>query len=279
MTGFFDSLRSRSTFFRILGDAGFSRQPLRTRMGIVVADATGWIVGAGKPVPLSSMGFDGATLEEHKACALVVCTEELLQATGSAAEAAFGRALRGAVANVVDRHFLDLIGQGITPQAGTASPDADIKTLLDTVNTTGSGSLYWIMTPSLANLLVSLRGAAGTRVFPDMTPLGGSIVGLPALVTTEARAAAGSPATDALWLIDASQIVADATGIEVDMSREATIEMDDAPGMDAVAPTGPTGPLVSLWQQNCAAMMAKVWFGARRLRSNAIAVLEGVNWS
>ena len=230
-------------------------------------------------VPLGSMNFASGALEPAKACALIVVTEELLRSAAPGAEGAFGRELRGAVADCVDREFFDIIGRSVTAESATGNADADVKTLLDLVNVTGNGALYFVMRPALANRMATLRaGPGGGLAFPDMTPTGGTIVGVPALVSTQTPAAAGSPTTDSLWLIDASGIAANAETIEVSMSRQASVEMDSAPGQDAVNPDAPTAPVVSLWQANSVGIMASVWFGAEVVRSGSVAVLEGVSW-
>jgi hypothetical protein len=274
--GFYESLRSRSAFFRLLGDGSFSRVPMQTRVGISTTNATGWIVGAGKPVPLTRLNIAPGAMDPIKAASLMVVTEELLEAAGPAAEALFGRELRGAVADVVDREFFSIIGQGITPQTATANPLTDLQTLLDLVNATSGGRLYWLMSPKTANIVATQLTAGNALMFPNMTPTGGTLVGLPVVVSTQLPAAAGSPVTNSLWLIDGTGIAADAEGVEVEMSRESTVQMEDAPTQDAVAGTGST--VVSLWQTNSVGLLAKVYFAALRLRTNAVAVLEGIAW-
>jgi hypothetical protein len=202
-----------------------------------------------------------------------------LAATGAGAEAAFNRELRGGVADVVDSHFFELIGQGLTPQTASAASDADLQAMLDVVNTTGSGKLYWAMRPAMANRMSTMLTAGNIQAFPTMTPVGGTLAGLPAVVSTQVPAVSGSPVSNSLWLIDASGIAADSTEIEVRMSRQAAVQMDTAPTGDAVNPVGlGSTTLVSLWQQNLTAILAEVRFAALRYRANAVAVLEGVAW-
>jgi Phage capsid family len=277
--GFFTSLRSRSVFFRLLGDGAFARAPMRTTLTFAVSNASGYIVGAGKPKPLSRLDLSAANLEPIRAVAQIVVSEELLRDAGPASEAAFGRELRGAVADTVDAEFFNIIGQNITPTAATANADADLQNVLDDVNTTASGRLYWAMVPSMANRLSTMLTAGNVPMFPTMTPTGGTLAGLPALISTQVPAAAGSPVANSLWLINAEGIAADAADIEVRMSREAVVEMEDAPAGDAVMAEGlGTTSLVSLWQQNLAAILAEVRFAAFRYRSNAVAAIEGIVW-
>jgi HK97 family phage major capsid protein len=279
VNGFFESLRGRSAFFAMLQSGALSRTPLKVRFNIATTAVGGAVVAPGRAGPLSSMNFATDTLEPAKAVASVVVTEELLTSAAPSAEAAFGRELRGAVADVVDQHFFDLIGQAVTAESATAGPLADILTLLNLVNTTGNGALYFVMTPSLANTMSTLLGGPGAgRLFTEMTPQGGAICGVPALVSTQVPAAAGSPTQNSLWLIDASGIVANADTIEVSMSRQSLVEMSNPAAQNASGPTAATGPLVSLWQTNSVGIKASVWFGASVVRSNAVAVLQGISW-
>jgi hypothetical protein len=197
---FLDSLRSRSAFLAMLPN--FVRVPLNTVVVIATADATGWIVGAGKPVPLSKLALANATIEPTKCCALVCTTQELLRDASPGAESAFNRALRGAVADVVDRTALSTLAAGILPSTATANPMSDLLGLLNVVNLTAGGTLMWVMTPSVANRASTKLNSNGDQTFPSMTPMGGTMLGLPAYVTT-AMPRAGSPeSVDTLMLVD-----------------------------------------------------------------------------
>lgn len=156
---------------------------------------------------------------------MIVVTEELLRSTAPGAEASFGKHLRAAVAATLDSDFLATVAAGATVTLATASPMADLRNLLNTVNTAGAAHRpYWIMVPTDANLMSTLTWANGGRLFPEMTPTGGTILGLPAVVTTGAFNVGGSPAVDSLMLIDGAGIAADLGGVQIDMGRHATAD-------------------------------------------------------
>ena len=204
-------------------------------------------------------------------------SDELLAATVPGAEASFGRELRGAVADVVDETFLATAATGIVPVLATASPDGGSARPAQQREPDRRRPALLADAPDRRQPRGTLLATNGNQLFPGMTPLGGEMLGLPALVSRSVPNVGGSPATDSLLLVDAAQIAADSAAIELDMSSQAALAMDSAPGMNALIGTGAS--TVSLFQSNCTALMAKVWFAAARLRTAAVAVLDGIAWS
>ncbi len=93
VAAFVDSLRTASIYFRLLSDNGFVRVPLQRRVAITTATASGWIVGEGKPVPLSRLSLQNQLLQPHRAAALIVVTDELVGDVSAAGQALFVREL------------------------------------------------------------------------------------------------------------------------------------------------------------------------------------------
>lgn len=274
--GFMDLLRSRSVFFRLLRDGALVRVPLRTRLGVITADATGWVVGAGAAVPVSRMGLAAPTLDPVKAAAIAVLTDEMVASPGS--EGLITRALRGAVADAVDGQFLAMIVDGASPSSTPSAASsgntaaaalADLRGLLAVVNTTGNGALYWVASPDVANRAATLAGDGGLT-FPGMTALGGEMLGLPALVSNQVD-------EGSLFLIDASGIAGDSETITLDASSDTTVEMLDE-SLQQNALTGAGTTMVSMFETNSVAFKAVAWFGAERFRDGAVAILTDIAW-
>jgi len=264
---FIGSLRSRSIFYSML-ENGIVRVPLRTRVGITTASATGWILGAGKPTPLSSIGLSRGMLNPTKAVALAVMSSELIEASGPAAMALIRRELEGAVADVVDTEFLSLIVDTSTEQIESSGTDAeamraDIQELLDAVHTTAGGRIYFAVGPLVAN------GAATLDPHGMMGPEGGTLFNVPTIVS-----AAVPPGF--VYAIDGASIIGDAETIVLDASGEADVEMEDEPTNDSSVPTGSS--MTSMWQTNSVALKATAYFAAERKRTDAVAVLTDVAW-
>jgi HK97 family phage major capsid protein len=265
---FVDGLRSRSLLARLLVD-GATRVPLRTRVAAVTANASTWITGEGNPIPVGMMSLAGPALEGRRAAGLLVVTSELLRSTSPAGRALLDNALRGAVADAIDASFVGIITDGLTPisATGTTAADAlaDLRALLDLVNVAAAGSLYWLLSPDTANRAATLATSGGDLVFAGLSPLGGELLNLPAMVSSAVPAGT-------LVLVDASGIAAEIEAVTVALADQASIQMDTAPS----SPLGASTVMRSLWQENKVALLARAFFGAEVIRAGAIAVLEDV---
>jgi HK97 family phage major capsid protein len=126
----------------------------------------------------------------------------------------------------------------------------------------------WLMSDSNAfGLAVSLNGL-GNPLFPGMTAQGGTLYGMPVVVsnTMSTRVA----------LVHAPSIfVADEGGVRIDVSREASIQMDSAP----TDPADATTVLVSLWQKNLIGLKAERFITWIKARSTAVTYLTAVAWT
>ncbi|EJH5164042.1 phage major capsid protein, partial [Escherichia coli O145:H28] len=127
----------------------------------------------------------------------------------------------------------------------------------------------WLMSSTNALALSMRKNALGQKEYPDMTLLGGTFQGLPVIVSQYVG--------DQLVLVNAPDIyLADDGGVAVDMSREASLEMQSEPGGDSTTPS--PVELVSMFQTGSVAIRAERWINWRRRRTAAVAVITGVNY-
>jgi len=269
-----DSMRTRSAFYRILNDNGFTRLPVRTRVGITVSPVTGAVRGEGNAVPVSPIQLSNVTLQPVNASSLIVVTDELIRNISAAGQAALSRALMGAVSDAVDGAWLDAIvstGTTSNPSGGGTAVDAksDLRTALLAVNSVGMAKPYWISSVDVAKKASTLTDTAGLDAFPAMSATGGEMANLPAIVSS------GVPAGE-LYLVDASGIAADGGPVTVRASSQADVLMDSAPTMDSDTPTG--AQMTSMFQSNSTALLANAWIAAQVLRDDAVAVITGIDW-
>lgn len=260
------ALRSRSAF-----DAMFANSltPLNTRLLIATA-ISGGLVAEGAAVKVGgTISVTGAGLVPLKVQALVATTAESW-ALPTAAPLIQG-ALLNALASATDSVFLSAIAALVvgaaTASAGTspANVQTDLKTLLDIVSTTGAGRPFLVVLPTAANSL-STMNVGGQPAFPDMTPLGGTVAGVPVLVTTELAAATA-------LLLDADGISAGTGNVNLSTSTHGTLEMSDAPANDSTTPAA--AELVSMWQTNTVAALIGRDIGFEMQRVTAAALLTG----
>lgn len=298
---FVEYLRPRT----IIGQFGqgnipsMNRVPFNMRQLVESSAMSGYWVGQAAPKPLTKAGYTAQTLGPAKVAAITVDSEELLRfanhPTISAETAMRDGLTRGLVAKI-DTSLVDptsAANAGVNPasltyglslgsSAGNTADDVttDVLSLVAGVSAIGLGTtknidirdIVLMMPPGVALALSLMTTTVGVRRFPDMTVNGGTLAGFPVLVSNYlARATYGN----LVVAVVASEInLADDGQVTVDMSREASLEMNDAPTQ-----SGTTGvSLVSLWQDNLVAFRAERFINWGLRRSGVVAALQSVNW-
>ncbi|TAZ83593.1 phage major capsid protein [Rhizobium ruizarguesonis] len=264
-SAFLQALGGRSAFASLLDQAVLTRAPLRSRVGAVSEGIVGAVNGEGEARPVSRMSLSGDALAAQQADAVIVLSREVLENSSAASQAFVSRQLRRAVAKALDVGFFSTLVTSATPSfSSTGDHVTDLKILLDATNS-GEGRLAWIASTSAANSIALLDDGRGTA-----SPEGVSeFMGLPFAVSP------GLPA-GTLILLDGDRVLADVESLGIDVARHASLQMDDAPTMDAITPTGTS--TVSLWQTNSVAVKISALFGVTAGADDAIAVLTDVAW-
>ena len=272
--GFADALRTNSAFYEMLGSGALVKMPLQSVLGAVFVSSDAAVVGAGMAIPASKMGIASTVLEPVKVGGLFSCTRELLN-SGVGIESFLSRSLRNSVAEAVDGAFVDILLDGVTVGTATADPFADMLTLLTAAPLTNLSRPYLLVTAGVASTMATLYGTAG-QTFPAMSPVGGQAFGMPVLVS------AGVP-TATLVLVDASGIWAGASDIQLSVTTQASLQLDDAPTQtigDYGSPSTPVASnMVSMFQTNSIAIKAVAEFGASLIRANAVAAIDTIGWT
>lgn len=261
----FQTLRTQSIFARLL-DSGMMRMPLNTAFSLATSAPVAHVVGEGKPAPLTLFGADVEAQTPVTVLALMAISDSVVTGSDAGSIDALDAELRGAVAAAVDAKFWSLIGAGVTGfSLGTSDGTfrADTEALLDAVNVTGTGNLVWGCSPDVATR-ASYYGEY-------MSPLGGEILGLPALVSS-------SIPSGTLRLVNAVGFAGDLADINIGSSRNASLEMKDA-SLTQDATTGTGSTMVSTFQTGMTAVRALVTFGVSKLRSDAAHEVTGISWS
>jgi hypothetical protein len=260
-SGFFASMGSNSAFARIMGAGDFSRTPLRTLVSILSTAPVGYSVSALAPKPISSLDFTSAQLEVERVSAIIVITDALARSLSPAATAKLGDELRRACGVALDAKFLALMNA--TPGHSTAATTgvtasailSDLTARINALTIGADSSLWAIVGPKLYKTLQLVEGNGGLIV------QNGAIGPI--------KLAVSDAASTVLTLIDAKQVAAELDQIQIDSTREASLELDTDPATD-----GSSGA-VSLWANNSTGLRCEVSFGAIATRSTAITTITG----
>jgi HK97 family phage major capsid protein len=274
------------------GIPALRRVPFRVPLIGQNVGGDGYWVGEGAAKPLTALGFTRSVLEPLKVANIAVATMELLRDSSPSAEIILRDQLAAALRARLDTDFINptkapaanvspgSITNGVTAIVSTGNTAdairADIKTVFgafiaaNNAPTTG----VWIM-PATVALAVSLMvNPLGQPEFPGISMSGGTLFGLPVIVSEYVpNTIDGSYVV----LVNASDIyLADDGDVSVDMSTEASLEMDNAPAHNSTTPT--PAQLVSMFQTNSVAFRAERTINWARRRPEAVAVLSKVNW-
>lgn len=261
------------------------RVPFNVRIPRQTAGITGSFVGEGAPSPVNKLDFDSVTLPWAKASTIVVLTNELVRLSNPSAEALVRQDLIDGIASFLDKRFVDpaypgvanispaSVTNGVTPRqasgATLAAIDDDVAACM-TAFAAANLSLatgVWVMSPSLAITLSLLRTNQDTPAFPGLSMNGGTFYGLP-VVTSNNVAPSGSPGDQHLILIDQREILlADDGQMMIDMSSEASVQLDNAPSAGAQS-------LVSLWQNGLMGVKIDRWIYWMKRRTQAVQFID-----
>lgn len=280
---FIELLRPQTIIGKI---EGLRRVPFNIRMpGQTTGSSVGW-VGEGAPKPVSALAFDTTTLRFTKVAGIVVLTEELVRFSNPAAEAIVSQDLRDSIAQFLDQSFITpsvaevsnvspaSITNGITAVAASGTDAtavrADVRALFAAfiaANLTPASGVF-IMSPTTALALSMMVNPLGQPEFPGITMSGGSFFGLP-VVTSQTVGTI-------IALVNASDILlADDGGVTLDVSREASLQMNSTPDNPVTATT----TMVSLWQNNMVGLRAERFINWKRRRAAAVQYISGVAYA
>jgi HK97 family phage major capsid protein len=237
----------------------------------------GW-VGQGLAKPVTKLGFAATTLTFAKVAGIIVITEELAKFSSPDAEALVQSDMIKGISGFLDSQFIDpakaaqanvspaSITNGVTPIPSANDPIADFYALMSALTAAEIplSAVTVIMSEVNAFALTMSVTITGASMFPSMTATGGTISGV-RVITSQA---AGSMI---IALAAPYILYADDGGVTIDVSREASVQMDSAPANPADATT----VLVSLWQNNLVGLRAEEFANWQRAKLQAVQLVTG----
>lgn len=226
---------------------GLTRVPFGVAVPIATSAGSFTWVAENTVKPMSALGFASVTLKPAKAAGLIAVQEELLITTRPGTDRILSKTLIGGLSNYLDKQFIDptvapvvgvhpgSITNGIAATPGTGILADDVSTLLGVFFSQHPAAISPTLLAS-PGVGVALAGLGHADVRVDGV---GYVSGMPLVCSV----ACGS----LLIVLDAADIVyADDGDIRVDISRQASLQLNDAPDSPPIASTVPT----SLWQNN-----------------------------
>lgn len=240
-------------------------------------------VGQGASKPVGKGAYDFITIPWAKAALIVVITEELARFSNPAAETLMRDSLVRAVTDFLNDQF---VGSGIAPVANV-SPGGITNGLPPAQTFPSSGETQahiqydlthavsllhefnapraptWIMHPQNLIYIAATMNSFGQPAFP--TASNKVLMGYPVVTSSHLD-------TDEIILLDQADILfAGDDSVTVDVSREASVQMDDAPAT-------PATPLLSFWQQNLIGLRGEMFAYWQRARDKSVVLITAVGY-
>jgi HK97 family phage major capsid protein/HK97 family phage prohead protease len=267
---FLEMLRPRTLLGRI---PGLRQVPFNVSIPSQTTGGTYAWVGQNKPKPVTKADYSTVTVPFAKAAGIIVLSEELVMLSTPSAENLVREEMIAGMGAFLDQQFQDpaiaavanvnpasitngastAAATGVTSAAAKADLAASIA-VFTAANVPLDGSV-WLMNDSNAFGLSISVNALGQPLFPGMTAQGGTLFGMPVVISN-------ALSTRVVLVHAPSILFADEGGVRIDVSRDATVQMDSAP-TDVV---DATTVYLSLWQRNLVGLKAErmiTWIRAR----------------
>lgn len=279
---FLEFLRPQTIVGRI---PGLRRVPFNVRVPRQTTGGSASWVGEAKPKPLTSVALDYVELKYKKLATIAVISQELARFSTPSAEMIIRDTLAAAIVQQMDSDFVNpsnagtsnvkpaSITYGVSAVVTTGDTEEKIRRDLRNIfapfiaaNLTPANGV-WIMSATNALGLSLMVNSLGQSSFPGITMNGGTLAGMPVIVSE----AVGT----IVILLNASDILlADDGGVSISTSGEASVQMDSAPDDPETAST----VFVSLWQRDLLGIRAERFIDWVKGRSAAVQYLSNVEW-
>jgi HK97 family phage major capsid protein len=263
----------------ILGKVpGFRRVPFNVTIASQTGGGTYQWVGQGAPKPVGKLQLGSISLTITKCAGIIIITLELARTSTPSAESVIRQDMINGIAAFLDVEFTDpskapvagvspgSVTNGVTPitTAGPTPANArtDIQALANAMSAANVplGGAVLLMSTTNALALSNALNALGQPLFPSLSLNGGTIMGGLQVIPSQSMGT-----TVALVQPDAI-LYADDGGVTIDVSQEASVQMDSAPDNPALATT----VLTSLWQNNLVGLRAERFINWKKARAGCV---------
>lgn len=281
---FLELLRPRTLLGRI---PGMRRVPFNVSIASQTTGGTyGW-VGQQLAKPVTKADYATVTHGFAKAAGIIVISEELAKLSTPSAEALVREEMIAGMGQFLDLQFQDpavaavanvnpaSITNGAPTAAASGATSAAAKAdlagrvaVFTAANIPLDGAV-WLMNDSNAFGIAMSVNSLGQPLFPGFNGIsGGSLFGMPVVVSN-------SLSTRVVLMHAPSILYSDDGGVSIDVSREASVQMDSVPATT----TDATTVLVSLWQRNLIGLKAERFINWTRARTNSVTYLTAAAYT
>jgi len=263
----------------ILGKVpGFRHVPFNVTIASQTGGGTYQWVGQGAPKPVGKLQLGSISLTITKCAGIIIITLELARTSTPSAESVIRQDMINGIAAFLDVEFTDpskapvagvspgSVTNGVTPITSAGPTPANARTDIQALATAMAaanvpiGGAVLLMSTTNALALSNALNALGQPLFPTLSLNGGTIMGGLQVIPSQSMGT-----TVALVQPDAI-LYADDGGVTIDVSQEASVQMDSAPDNPALATT----VLTSLWQNNLVGLRAERFINWKKARAGCV---------
>ena len=274
---------------------GLRRVPFNIKVPRSTSVASVSWVGEAAPKPLSAFALDTVSLGYYKIAGIVALTDEIVRFSSPAAEAMVRDELANAIVMLMDHDFIDpekaavagvspaSITNGVTPTAATGTAysnfAADLNTTLALFDAAriDTSNLAIVMSTRIARSLGMMLNSLGQPLFPNVSATGGTVQGYQVIVSgnVDPTGDVAANGDNIIFLKPDEVFLADDGNVTIDISREASVQMDSAPDNPATATT----VTVSAFQHNLALIRAERYCNWLKRRAAAVQYISGAKYA
>jgi HK97 family phage major capsid protein len=231
-------------------------------------------------------------LKPLKVAAISVITNELIMHSSPSAEMLVRDGLAEAITQRVDQTFLSATAasanvspagllNGVTAISVSGTTADALRTDINSLyaqflSDKNASGLHFVTTPALGKQIGLMRNALGQREFETLGAMGGTLEGDP--LHTGDNVASDSTGTNLILLKPSDIYRIGDMGIEVSISRDATIEQADNPTGDATDGTAQSVNQVSMFQTESTAFKVVRPIAYQKRRTNAVQYVEDADY-
>lgn len=271
---FVEAFKERNTLGRLRG----TLQPaFNTRIVTPSTRPTASVVAQSAAIQVGRFSLAGQTLERSKIASLSIFSEEALEDPQSEAwitSDVMNELLATTDAVAFDPANPASLLAGAPSSASTNDPAQDVAALIADF----SGDLMnaaFVADKNTVTRLSQFRDTAGLVNFPDAALIGGSILGIPLLVS---RHVPNDSSGGNLILVDGASVALRFDDVEFFPDRNALIEQDSAPSGASDAPAAATSTFISLFQANLIGIKGVLYCGWKVIRPGGVAYVSGTDY-